>query len=163
MSENAPTENVNATTDGWSGEEVVVKLMPVENDERVTVPAGRYFVGDPCYTAGVNDYAWRTFIDLCYGDKQHVDVLAATFNGYPVVGIGTAYGDGEYMDYDGNPYAVDAGMIGVVAEEVVIGLKAQNFENLGRWVTFETEVELVSGENGRIHIGEIEIPTGDDF
>lgn len=45
-------------------------------------------------------------------------VLLAEVDGHPVLGIGTAFGDGAYEGNDGFRYGVDAGLLGVVPVEV---------------------------------------------
>jgi hypothetical protein len=93
---------------------------------RVTVPAGTYVVGDPCYT--VPGDAWMAWLEASdYDIPGRYHVLAAyvttttlTKTGkertrkHLCVGISTAYGDGCYEDAEGREYAVDAGLIGLV-------------------------------------------------
>lgn len=118
------------------------------------IPAGTYWVGDPCYADS---------------NREHWDAYGASndwFQSSPIgtdgdawcVGIGTKYGDGVYRDQDGREYPVDAGMIGVTPayqwteEEPPFG---------SHLVTFERPVRLVYSE-GVIYIGTICIDTDED-
>ncbi len=112
-----------------------------------TLPAGRYYVGDPCY---VFDWNW-------------VEVLSNTdfFRKYPegeyaekIWGHDTKWGDGCYYDENWNMYPVDAGLIGVVHEDLC------ESEGHGKWVTFEKPFDCGwDDENGTIIIGHIRIKT----
>ena len=80
-----------------------------KNIESVTMPAGEYWVGDPCYS--VPDARWMEWLEAAdYINERRY--LLAEIDGQPVLGIGTAYGDGLFPGSDGNEYAVDAGLIG---------------------------------------------------
>jgi hypothetical protein len=71
--------------------------------------AGKYYVGDPCYVLQGKQSAWMKVLEASdYFNKPY------TKKGKTAVAFGTAYGDGEYYDQDGNAYPVDAGLIGVV-------------------------------------------------
>ena len=79
------------------------------------LPAGRYIVGDPCYSIGADHADWMTWLEAAdYGQNDRNHVLVAPYNGHLCVGVSTAYGDGEYADNLGNLHGVDAGLIGVV-------------------------------------------------
>ena len=97
-----------------------------------------YFVGDLCYV--LTDTEWDTlcaqvpsrvemFDDIesedGYDNEFFLDVdklsaYAVSLDGEdyeaarPFVCFSTAYGDGQYNDLDGNPYAVDSGTIGMI-------------------------------------------------
>lgn len=83
----------------------------------VNMPAGEYFVGDPCYA--VPDERWLEWLEAAdYDAEPNPRILIAELDGKPVLGIGTAHGDGNYPGSDGNSYPVDAGLIGVVPVEI---------------------------------------------
>jgi hypothetical protein len=77
----------------------------------VNVQAGKYVLGDPCYT--VRDEDWSLLLSSCdyfthpVGKVSNIEVLA----------FSTKWGDGEYKDNKGNTYGVDAGLIGLVPLE----------------------------------------------
>lgn len=81
----------------------------------VEMPAGEYYVGDPCYA--VPNERWMEWLEAADYENER-RFLLADLDGYPVLGIGTAYGDGMYEDEDYNQYPVDAGLIGLVPVEV---------------------------------------------
>ncbi len=96
-------------------------------------PAGKYFIGDPCYGVPYDD--WSKLLDDTgllglypedskylgnpdeYAAKEDQAAIFELDNGYYVLAAPTAYGDGSYEGSDGNYYPVDAGMIGAVSIE----------------------------------------------
>jgi hypothetical protein len=139
--------------------------MPAEITA-VLMPAGTYFVGDPCYA--VPDDRWHEWLALAdpdvFGpnptrnDGGCARVLNAELDGHPVLGIGTAYGDGVYQDKQGNSFPVDAGLIGLVS----VGLIEDKVrDDLGVIWTFERPFEC-SYRDGVIVLGDFEINTEDE-
>lgn len=119
------------------------------------LPAGRYYVGDPCYS--IPDELWMEWLEAAnYLDNPRV--LVAEVGGHTALGVGTAYGDGEYHGSDGNSYGVDAGLIGVVPEEL-----GKNGSTLyaTQLVEFDTDFEC-RYEDGVIVLGHIRIDTDPD-
>jgi hypothetical protein len=142
--------------------EIKVEPLPKEmrNGEKITLPAGRYFVGDPCYTAGKDDAAWQAWCSTA--DFGSDDVMAATFNGLPVVGLHTAHGDGSYRDFDGREYGVDAGLIGAVPEELIkkMDISDEDLTGSGHWVETKEPFVLEQGSiGGLLMIGNVIIET----
>lgn len=93
-----------------------------ETGEGYTLPAGKYFIGDPCYVFSNDDdnHDWHDVIELNnFDDPEFVAMLDSS----PLVAYGTVYGDGVYgarsygdMSIRRNlsgMYPVDAGLIGV--------------------------------------------------
>lgn len=119
----------------------------------VKMPAGKYWVGDPCY-AVPND-RWMEWLEA--GDYMSSPRFQlADLDGRPVLGIGTAYGDGAYYGSDGNIYPVDAGLIGVTPAELVEG----NPDGM-QLVNFPQDF-ICSYHDGTITLGHISIDTDDD-
>lgn len=119
----------------------------------VMLPAGDYFVGDPCY--GVPNDRWMEWLEAAnYEDNPRL--LVAALNERTVVGVGTAYGDGEYFDQQGRRYPVDAGLIGVVPVELV-GNGSVTPSGMHR-VTFTERFEC-RYDDGTIILGSIQIDT----
>lgn len=142
--------------------EIKVEPLPssMRNGEKITLPAGRYFVGDPCYTAGKDDKAWQDWCSTA--DFGSDDVMAATFNGLPVVGLHTAHGDGSYRDFEGREYGVDAGLIGAVPEELIkkMNISEDDLKNSGHWVETKEPFVLEQGViGGQLEIGSVTIAT----
>lgn len=82
--------------------------------EHRQMPAGRYYIGDPCYVFkdGWSKILGKTnYLNGPYPDDIKDKIWAH----------GTMYGDGGYFDQYGFEYGVDAGLIGVVHESLVEG------------------------------------------
>jgi hypothetical protein len=129
----------------------------------VGVPAGTYFLGDPCYA--VPDPDWIPLLQSCgyFGARQPSSPLGKV-NGYQVLAFGTAHGDGLYHDQEGRAYGVDAGMIGLVPE-AAFGPEAQGqvtMALLGQIVTFTHEVIARTDGHGRLEFGPYRINTASD-
>lgn len=123
--------------------------------DTITLPAGTYFLGDPCYAVRNED--WIPWLEAADYTRQH-DVLDATIRGHRVVAFGTMYGDGEYAGSDGRLYGVDAGLIGLVPAEVAENVS----DHLARRITFDSPVACWATEEGTIHLGDVAIITGDE-
>ena len=93
--------------------------MPIAIRNRVGVlPAGKYYVGDPCYVLR-DDARWRAFSDAM--DKASDGGLSACileFEGAQCFCSPTNCGDGVYYDQNGHAYGVDTGQIAVLPEAV---------------------------------------------
>lgn len=115
------------------------------------LPAGKYWLGDPCYAFGDHE-VWMALLESA-NYLENPRILEGAAKGESFVASGTAWGDGVFHDQDGNEYGVDAGLIGVVpardGEAVPSGLR---------------EVELrdpffVEYESGKIKVGPLVIDT----
>lgn len=150
------------------GEIEVASLDPglVLAPDHARLPAGTYFIGDPCYSAGQDDQAWQEWVRVAEEDSRgFTDPMAgASFNGFPVLGVNTMYGDGGYPASNGFTYSVDAGMVGAVPEELIdkMGIERSSLDDLGTWETFTEDFDLTYGEDGTIAIGWVAIYTGAD-
>lgn len=114
------------------------------------LPAGTYYVGDPCYA--ISDDKWDQF---CDEHEKGVVVI----DGFPSVGLFTQHGDGVYYDNDYQTYGVDAGMLGAV--DVRLAKNVEYAEGLMRKVTFEESFECYESK-GVVHVGHIRIDTALD-
>ena len=129
------------------------------------MPAGKYWIGDPCYVFphnGPMENKWDELLNevdffdtLSYGelDDGKIKVWAAH----------TAYGDGRYFGSNGKTFPVDAGLIGIVPLETVKYLdnKESNLDNCGLFIEF-TKSFIVESRDGLFHFGNIDIDTKDD-
>jgi hypothetical protein len=118
---------------------------------KVELPAGEYWVGDPCYA--VKDQELWMRIGASNGWFQ--ESIAATVDDVTYVGVGTAFGDGVYVDQEGREFPVDAGLIGAVPVSAVEG------EPFGMHRVTFAEPFLVGSEGAVIWIGDVRIDTGD--
>lgn len=87
-------------------------------------PAGKYYIGDPCYVFG--DDVWSKGCDQMFDQGRSVDkdsggvlveVVGDNGKTYRWWQADTDYGDGVYKDQYGHEYGVDAGCIGIVPYE----------------------------------------------
>ena len=108
---------------------------------------GKYWIGDLCY---VMHDVWDKFcekLDEC-GE--------GTVNGKDIAWYYTAFGDGEYRDFEGCRYPVDAGLIGCILLSDITDPGADL--SLGRIVTFGREFNT-GYDDGTIFFGDIRIDT----
>jgi hypothetical protein len=127
------------------------------SSDRYTLPAGKYYLGDPCYVWP--DDLW---MDFCH-ELENSALIDTKGYGYAVA-LSTAYGDGVYPGNHGLPdLGVDAGLIGLVPLQYVIehGEGLETAEKLGAIVEFDTSVE-VWDEDGTLHFGAYEVYTACD-
>lgn len=118
----------------------------------VTMPAGKYYVGDPCYCVPTD--RWMEWLEAAkYEDSPRF--LLAELDGHPILGVSTAYGDGVFPGTDGNSYPVDAGLIGLVPVEI-----AEVSFPSDKPVEFTSDFEC-SYSDGVIVLGHIGINTDD--
>lgn len=90
-----------------------------------TLPAGDYYMGDPCYV--IAEELWDKFCDA----YQAVDDGVFEFEGHKVFVCSTQYGDGSYYDNLGKEYGVDAGIIGLIPVALCVKAKPPLFNDEG--------------------------------
>lgn len=121
------------------------------------LPAGKYWVGDPCYAVPKED--WRPLLestDYLGMENRHGVFL---FKGHYIGSCATTHGDGEYFDKQGRSYPVDSGGLGAVHESYV-GLEAAG----GHWIHFPEPFSIRYEEkDGMVVIGHIRIATDDEY
>jgi hypothetical protein len=82
--------------------------------EVITVPAGTYYIGDPCYPLGnspIYEVVWNEAgyaTPAFYRSPKGIVYIDST-----------AHGDGGYRGSDGFVYGVDAGVISIISAEVI--------------------------------------------
>lgn len=121
----------------------------------VTIPAGRYVIGDPCYS--VPDERWMEWLEAADYTEVGRGVLYAEIDGHHIVGVITAHGDGQYYSSEGHSLGVDAGVIGLVPESF-----AENNTSSELDVVEFTAPVTCRYADGVIHLGHIEIDTDPD-
>jgi hypothetical protein len=134
---------------------------------RVRVPAGQYFLGDPCYPFSDSDHSvWMQLLGSCgffacagYPNGSPVGKI----KDFDVLGFSTKWGDGGYFDQFGAEYSVDAGLIGLVPMGLITELEADLdfLRRCGQLVEFEHEVIASTDGEGRLRFGTFEINTND--
>ena len=127
--------------------------MAQSQNFEITVPAGTYWLGDPCYAVPESD--WLPLLETCDYFNQPVGSLA----GFSVYASGTAYGDGCYSDEHGREFGVDAGLIGLVP--VAYGLRPGASQLMHKIVV--TAPTTFGYSDGTIYLtGYASIQTGDE-
>lgn len=129
--------------------------MQISNVE-VTVPAGQYVLGDPCYA--VPDEHWLPLLETCQYFRNPIGTVKAGSRVFEVLGFGTRWGDGCYAGSNGKEYPVDAGLIGLVPIELVDNV-SDHYDNI---VTFNRDTVCRADEDGKLHFGSIMIDTDPD-
>lgn len=79
------------------------------------VPAGRYWLGDPCYI--IKDHDWLQFCNGFSFAENSGNTYIELDDSIKVLAFSTYHGDGCYLDQHGNSYYVDAGLIGLIPWE----------------------------------------------
>lgn len=128
----------------------------------VQVPAGAYYVGDPCYA--FDGEQWDALLESNDVFDTPVGTLVVPHPTKPgktrtvhVVAFGTMHGDGLYSDDKGREYGVDAGLIGLVPA----WFAAANAERLPADATFVVfhKATDCTAEGGLLTFGNIAIHT----
>ena len=116
------------------------------------MPAGTYFVGDPCYAFERDQRGWEKLCDKMNA-RGWPSGARYTVRGRKVVVMMTP-GDGIYLDDCGDEYPVDSGCLGVVE------LPSEDWRprerDMGRVVTFDAPFEC-SYNKGMLDFGGITI------
>lgn len=153
---------------------------------RVAVPAGRYYLGDPCYPfsndAAGND-AWMALLRSCGyfgatadGTPGPVGTVTVEDVTYSVLGFGTQYGDGGYRGSNGFEYPVDAGLIGLLPMALVDALGrmpgapdadwlfGSGYKGEGAGTVYESTTGFLCerSSDGTLTFGTVVIETGDE-
>lgn len=119
----------------------------------INMPAGHYYIGDPCY---VLDREAREE----FRASIHRPSGIAAYGGVPSVSFYTKYGDGLYWDDYGYEYSVDSASIGAVPvalisdDPEVVERKAA----YGQLHHFPSDFEC-ENVNGHLRFGRIVINT----
>ena len=128
------------------------------------LPAGKYYIGDPCYVLASDDPDDKRWGNFCKELWKHGHSLEE-FEDIPMFAAGTAYGDGSFEGSDGFWYGVDAGLIGIVPLSLCTDKKrlarAKKSE-LGRFVTFKKDI-LIDYLDGIFWFGDITINTKSQY
>ena len=121
--------------------------LPKDYDRRsVTVEAGEYVLGDPCYLLSEGQYN-KWLEDADYFSYRHV--FSAAVNGHLVVGLSTR-GDGSFVSSEGDTYCVDSGLLAIVPKALIPDAEHS--------ITFENTFECGFNDS-EIHFGKIRFKT----
>jgi len=132
----------------------------------MSMPAGKYYIGDLCYV--MTDDEWLEFCDITIRGTQVIDGEFQLKDGRRFATYGTAYGDGVYHDQYGHSYSVDAGLIGCIKVE---DIRANNYDNLldlGSIMEFDNSFATSGGRGetdweGTIQFGHVMVETNPHY
>lgn len=132
---------------------------------KMIFPAGKYWIGDPCYVFP-NDGPFRNRWDELLDEVEYFETLSygeLDDGKIKVWAAHTAYGDGRFVGSNGAMFPVDAGLIGIVPMDTVEYLNRtdNDLDYCGQFVEFK-ESFVVESRNGDFIFGHIGIDTGDD-
>jgi hypothetical protein len=130
----------------------------------MTMPAGKYYIGDLCY---VMHDEWDEAVSLMFpyepGEPERkVDGEFTLRDGRRFANFGTRWGDGTYMSNMRTRHMVDSGSIGCIRVEDIRDKTYDNIETLGAVVEFDQPFE-VSEDSGLICFGAVEIETTPEY
>jgi hypothetical protein len=128
--------------------------------------SGKYWIGDLCY---VMHGEWEEVCDIIIDGHNVLDGEFNLKDGRRFAIYSTQYGDGEYATNEGKSLGVDAGCIGCIKVEDIDQDNPRNNLNLGMIVDFDSAFSTRGYEvsrsdwDGVIHIGHVEVYTGDMY
>lgn len=128
----------------------------------MTMPAGKYYVGDLCY---VLKTSWDEVCDIIIKDREVLDGEFYVRGDKKFAVYSTMYGDGHYYDNASKGYYVDSGSIGCIRIDDIPDMTddiLQNIKKLGQVVEFESQFVTQRFADGTICFGDLEIYTGYD-
>jgi len=127
----------------------------------MTMPAGRYYIGDLCY---VMHDAWGEACSLFFPsntDSRGVNGEFVLKDGRRFANFDTAYGDGTYSSNMTTVHSVDSGSIGCIRVEDICDNTYDDIERLGAIVEFSEPFETEKIGIGLIKFGQLEIDTAE--
>lgn len=124
--------------------------------------SGTYWIGDLCY---VMHSEWKEVCELIIDDHDVHDGEFTLADGRRFAIYSTQYGDGSYENnFNSDRLCVDSGSIGCIRLEDIDQDNPQNDISSGIIVDFGQSFSTSGGRGteGTIHIGHVEVYTGDD-
>ena len=143
------------------------------------LPAGTYYVGDPCYA--IPDEWWQDVLENTgylglYASRESMAAPVWTpydgdrfgmwnYKGFAIGAASTKHGDGTYKDQNGNCYGVDSGTLGAVPIEMISSEKLAWImaKPDGQIVKFPHPFMVSCDDDGLISIGHIHIDTDPQY
>ena len=127
----------------------------------MTMPAGRYYIGDLCY---VMHPEWSEACALFFPsntDSRGVHGEFVLKDGRRFANFDTMFGDGTYSSNMDTRHSVDSGSIGCIRIEDIRDDTYSDIESLGAIVEFAEPFETEKIGPGLIKFGHVEIETDD--
>lgn len=119
---------------------------------RARLPAGDYFVGDPCYL--IPDGSYEAWIQAAEAELTDELLYAADVAGRLVAACRVVW-DSDFTDAEGREYAEDSGLLGAVPAGIAVQ-DDEDIVGLVHRVAFPTDFDVYVSERA-IHIGHITI------
>jgi hypothetical protein len=139
----------------------------IKNENATTLQPTNYYIGDLCY---VMHDCWEEVCDLMFphDTEEMFEGELELADGRKFITYGTAYGDGQYTDQNGKPYAVDSGTLGAIKVDEIRDLDGFNrtVENgCGHVHEFPTEINEMDcyNQDGEIGLYTVVIDTAMDY
>jgi hypothetical protein len=118
------------------------------------LPAGEYYIGDPCYVISKwDDYLKEFWATTKYGARGGM----FDFDGHTCAAFYTKHGDGQYP-FEGAMLPVDSGSIGAVP----LVLCDRGCVEMSGAVVHMGEEFRCTEKDGRLHFGDRVVDTNDD-
>ena len=120
----------------------------------ITMPAGKYYVGDLCY---VMVDAWDEVCELLFETHEYGKFVLKDGREFAI--FPTKFGDGSY-----NGISVDSGTIGCIKYDSIFP-EMREYDSrrfISKTIEFDSDFEVFE-DNGYINIGHLEIDTNDDY
>lgn len=133
----------------------------------MSMPAGKYYIGDLCYV--MSDDEWEEFCSITIDGNNVRDGEFQLGDGRRFATYTTAYGDGVYHDQYGHSYSVDAGLIGcILIDDIHIEKYEKSLLDLGSIMEFDNSFATSGGRGdegweGLIQFGHVMIETNPEY
>ena len=129
----------------------------------MTMPAGKYYIGDLCYVMHDEwDEACAMFFPT-YQSGRGIEGEFTLKDGRRFASFGTAWGDGTYNSNIGTEHMVDSGSIGCIRVEDIRDNTYDDIEGLGAIVEFKEPFEIQKVGRGLLKFGHVAIDTDELF
>ena len=129
----------------------------------MTMPAGKYYIGDLCYVMHDEwDEACAMFFPT-YQSGRGIEGEFTLKDGRRFASFGTAWGDGTYNSNIGTEHMVDSGSIGCICVEDIRDNTYDDIEALGAIVEFKEPFEIQKVGRGLLKFGHVAIDTDELF
>ncbi len=128
----------------------------------MTMPAGKYYIGDLCYV--MSDVEWK---DVCETTIDGSEVKNGEFtlsDGRRIAIYSTAVGDGCYECSNYRDHYVDSGTIGcILYDDIRFEKDKDRLIKFGSIVTFDEPFETSVFDDSLIIFGNVEIETAPEY
>ncbi len=117
--------------------------------DEFVVPKGKYWLGDPCYCFKPHEKWTEVLKKSDFFEREYKEGKRIS------IAFRTTFGDGEYLDEEGNSYPVDAGLIGLT--NIKLAIK----KPFGSRLVEFTEPTICYKDGGLLVFGNTKIQTDD--